>query len=102
MPTQVGTVDLAVIAAYLLAIVGVGCHAGLKRRKARWAPPAPDGEPSNLEGPAGTSRLEGEANSYFLAAHSLRWPSIGMALFATNISCLHLVSLGRRALIKGY
>ena len=38
---------------------------------------------------------EGEANRYFLAAHSLRWPAIGLALFTTNISCLHLVSLAQ-------
>ena len=69
--------DLAVIAAYLLGIVAVGCYAGLKRRQ------------------------EGEANRYFLAAHSLRWPSIGMALFATNISCLHLVSLAQAGYDSG-
>ena len=68
---KIAPLDLAVIAVYLLGIVAVGCYAGLKRRH------------------------EGAANRYFLAAHSLRWPSIGMALFATNISCLHLVSLAQ-------
>jgi SSS family solute:Na+ symporter len=77
MPEQIGTLDLAVIVAYLLGIVAVGCYAGLKRRQ------------------------EGEANRYFLAAHSLRWPSIGMALFATNISCLHLVSLAQAGYDSG-
>ena len=101
MPTQVGTLDLAVIAAYLLVIVGVGCYAGLKKRKEGWPLQHPTGEPSDLEGPAGTGKLEGEANRYFLAAHSLRWPSIGMALFATNISCLHLVSLAQAGFDKG-
>ncbi len=67
----ISPLDVAVIAAYLLGIVAVGCSASLKRRH------------------------EGGANRYFLAAHSLRWPSIGMALFATNISCLHLVSLAQ-------
>jgi solute:Na+ symporter, SSS family len=62
MPDKIGPLDLAMIAAYLLGIVAVGCYAGLKRRQ------------------------EGEANRYFLAAHSLRWPSIGMALFATNMT----------------
>ena len=77
MTGKIGTLDLAVIAAYLLGIVAVGCYAGLKRRQ------------------------EGEANRYFLAAHSLRWPSIGMALFATNISCLHLVSLAQAGYDSG-
>jgi SSS family solute:Na+ symporter len=77
MPDKIGALDLAVIAAYLLGIVAIGCYAGLKRRQ------------------------EGEANRYFLAAHSLRWPSIGMALFATNISCLHLVSLAQAGYDSG-
>ena len=77
MPEDIGALDLAVIAAYLLGIVAVGCYAGLKKRKG------------------------GEANRYFLAAHSLRWPSIGMALFATNISCLHLVSLAQAGYDSG-
>jgi len=74
---QISALDLAVIAAYLLGIVAVGCYAGLKKRH------------------------EGEASRYFLAAHSLRWPSIGMALFATNISCLHLVSLAQAGYDNG-
>ncbi|MHB8898961.1 MAG: sodium:solute symporter family transporter, partial [Thermoguttaceae bacterium] len=77
MAEKIGTLDLAVIAVYLLGIVAVGCYAGLKRRH------------------------EGEANRYFLASHSLRWPSIGMALFATNISCLHLVSLAQAGYDSG-
>jgi SSS family solute:Na+ symporter len=77
MPDKIGALDLAIIIAYLLGIVAVGCYSGLKRRQ------------------------EGGANRYFLAAHSLRWPSIGMALFATNISCLHLVSLAQAGYDSG-
>ncbi|MGW8256479.1 MAG: sodium:solute symporter family transporter [Thermoguttaceae bacterium] len=77
MPEQIGILDLAVIASYLLVIVLVGCYAGLKKRR------------------------ETGANRYFLAAHSLRWPAIGMALFATNISCLHLVSLAQAGYDSG-
>jgi solute:Na+ symporter, SSS family len=69
--------DLGVIALYLIGIVGLGCYAGLKKRK------------------------EVGANRYFLAAHTLGWPSIGMALFATNISCLHLVSLAQAGYDNG-
>jgi solute:Na+ symporter, SSS family len=64
--------DLAVIVAYLVGIVAIGCYAGLKKR-----------------------RRDTESNQYFMAAHSLRWPSIGLALFTTNISCLHLISLAQ-------
>ena len=77
MPSRVGTIDLLVIVAYLVGIVGAGCYAGLKKRK------------------------ESGANHYFLASHSLRWPSIGMALFATNISCVHLVSLAQAGYDQG-
>ncbi len=33
------------------------------------------------------------AEGYFLAGHSLKWPVIGAALFASNISTIHLVGL---------
>lgn len=77
MPDRVATIDLFVIAAYLVGIVGIGCYAGMSRRR------------------------EAGANHYFLAAHSLGWPSIGMALFATNISCVHLVSLAQAGYDQG-
>lgn len=52
---------------------------------------------------AGWSGKKGsnEAGEYFLAGKSLRWPMIGMALFATNISCLHLVSLAQSGFDSG-
>ena len=71
MFSKISGVDSTIIVVYLLGIVAVGCYAGLKKRR------------------------EGEANRYFLASHSLRWPAIGLALFTTNISCLHLVSLAQ-------
>jgi len=54
---RISPIDFAVIVVYLIGIVAVGCYAGLKKRR------------------------EGEANRYFLASHSLRWPSIWLALF---------------------
>jgi len=33
------------------------------------------------------------SSSYFLAGRSLRWPLVGAALFASNISTIHLVGL---------
>lgn len=77
MLNHIGTLDIIIIIAYLVGIVGVGCYAGLKQRK------------------------ESGANRYFLASHALGWPSIGLALFATNISCLHLVSLAQAGYDQG-
>ena len=61
-------VDLTIIVVYLLGIVGLGCWAGMRRK----------GQ---------------QGQEYFLAGKSLTWPIIGLALFATNISTIHLVSL---------
>jgi len=68
---------MAVIAVYLAGIVALGCWAGLRKRK----------------GAAG--------DGYFLAGRSLGWPVIGMALFATNISTIHLVSLAQEGYTNG-
>ena len=44
------------------------------------------------------SRKEARTSSgYFLAGRSLGWPMIGLALFATNISTVHLVGLASSA-----
>jgi SSS family solute:Na+ symporter len=71
------SLDIAVVILYLVGIVGVGCYAGLR------------------------SRQDTGASRYFLASHSLKWPSIGMALFATNISCVHLISLAQAGYDQG-
>ena len=78
MSIQINFLDYAVIAAYLLGIVGIGVHAGLRQKRGK-----------------------SEATGYFLAANSLKWPEIGLALFATNISCVHLVSLAQAGFDKG-
>jgi len=75
--------DLAVIAAYLFGIVGLGLWAWFRRSRA--------------EGAAGQSG----ASAYFLAGGSLRWPVIGLALFSTNISTIHLVSLAQEGYVNG-
>ena len=74
---NISAIDLAVIVLYLAGIVGAGVWVGLRKRKG------------------------GEAGSYFLAGNTLGWPSIGLALFATNISCLHLVSLAQAGYDSG-
>jgi SSS family solute:Na+ symporter len=64
---RIETLDLVIIVAYLVGIVALGLLA---------------------------SRHEKNTTSdYFLAGRSLRWPMIGLALFATNISTVHLVGL---------
>ena len=69
--------DLAVIVLYLVVIVGLGCWVGLRRRK-------------------------GEVDrSYFLAGGTLTWPVIGLALFSTNISTIHLVSQAQEGYMNG-
>jgi SSS family solute:Na+ symporter len=69
-------VDWIIIAVYLLAIVGLGVIAGFHRR-------------NNEKG--------GEGGHYFLAGNTLAWPVIGLAMFAANISTVHLVSLAETA-----
>ena len=73
---EVGTLDLVVVAVYLVGIVGLGCWAGLRRRGAK-------------------------GSDYFLAGKSLSWPIIGLALFATNISTIHLVSFAQNGYESG-
>ena len=74
---QIGLWDLLIIVFYFVFIMGLGCWAGLRRKKTE------------------------EAESYFLAGKSLRWPVIGLALFATNISTVHLVSLAQEGYVNG-
>jgi solute:Na+ symporter, SSS family len=76
MTTPMSQVDWAIIAIYLLGVVGLGTAAGFLRRR-------------NERG--------GEGGHYFLAGNTLTWPAIGLAMFAANISTVHLVSLAEAA-----
>lgn len=80
---NIGIIDWTVIVVYLLAVVGLGCWAGWNARK------------------QGAQHGESVAGDYFMAAHTLKWPVIGLALFATNISCVHLVSLAQSGYDSG-
>lgn len=77
-----GWVDIVVVIAYLIVIVATGCWAGLRAQ-------------------AG-SQAEDKAQDYFLAGKTLRWPTIGLALFATNISTVHLVGLAEAGYKTGF
>jgi SSS family solute:Na+ symporter len=76
MNSSVGRLDWTLIVIYLVAVVGLGVAAGFLRRK-------------NERG--------GEGGHYFLAGNTLAWPVIGLAMFAANISTVHLVSLAEAA-----
>ncbi|WP_018629031.1 sodium:solute symporter [Niabella aurantiaca] len=76
---MIGTFDTVLTAGYILLIVTIGLWTGTRNRKTG----------------SGTSR------DYFLAGKTLRWPMIGLAIFATNISCLHLVSLAQSGFDSG-
>ncbi|HEY3932768.1 MAG TPA: sodium/solute symporter, partial [Verrucomicrobiae bacterium] len=76
MNNPMSNLDWTIIVAYLLAVVGLGVTAGFLRRK-------------NERG--------GEGGHYFLAGNTLTWPVIGLAMFAANISTVHLVSLAEAA-----
>jgi len=73
---RMGTLDLSIIFIYLIGIIVLGCWAGMRRK-------------------------ESEGSDYFLASRSLSWPVIGLALFATNISTIHLVSFAQNGYTSG-
>lgn len=80
---SISIIDWAVIIIYLLGVVGLGCWAGWNARR------------------QGAKQGESVAGDYFMAAHTLKWPVIGLALFATNISCVHLISLAQSGYDSG-
>jgi len=61
------TLDIAIVAMYMLGIMGIGIYAGYRKNTS--------------------------STQFFLAGKSLRWPIIGAALFTANISTIHLVGL---------
>ncbi len=78
MDIQIATPDFIIIVVYLISIVGLGCWVGIRRKG---------------------KKSDGKA--YFLAGGTLRWPIIGLALFSTNISTIHLVSLAQEGYVNG-
>src|SRR5882762_5002940 len=76
MTSLMSSIDWGIIVIYLIAVVGLGVMAGSMRRR---------------------GERGGEGGHYFLAGHTLTWPVIGLAMFAANISTVHLVSLAEAA-----
>lgn len=77
---MVHNTDLFISIFYIAAILFIGLWVGIRHRNKSKA---------------------GAADQYFLAGKSLRWPAIGLALFATNISTVHLVSLAQSGFDSG-
>lgn len=77
---MIKSLDLSVSILYIIGIVGIGLWSGIKHRR---------------------KNKGNAASEYFLAGKTLRWPMIGLALFATNISCVHLVSLAQSGFDTG-
>jgi SSS family solute:Na+ symporter len=102
---MIKTPDIIISVLYILGIVTVGLWAGLKGRRRRPARPAlaKAGQSLSITGDSATSDDQPATSSsdYFLAGKTLKWPMIGLALFATNISCLHLVSLAQSGFDTG-
>ncbi|MNK01733.1 Sodium/glucose cotransporter [compost metagenome] len=72
--------DIIISVSYILIILLIGLWVGIRHRN---------------------QNKKNEASSYFLAGKSLKWPAIGLALFATNISTVHLVSLAQSGFDTG-
>jgi len=78
--SMINFIDIVISIAYILLMFIIGMIAGLRKKQ----PVTSD-----------------TSSDYFLAGKSLRWPMIGLALFATNISCIHLVSLAQSGFDSG-
>ncbi|NRF38595.1 sodium:solute symporter [Pedobacter foliorum] len=74
------SLDLSITIIYILGILAIGLWAGISHRRKSKA---------------------NAAGEYFLAGKTLKWPAIGLALFATNISTVHLVSLAQSGFDSG-
>ena len=72
---NISAIDLVVIVVYLLGVLGLGVWSARRRTTT--------------------------ANEYFLAGRSLGWVMVGAALFATNISTIHLVGLAASGYNEG-
>ncbi len=71
----ISAVDLTIVIVYLLGITGIGVLVG--------------------------RRQSDTSAGYFLASRSLGWPTVGLALFATNISTVHLIGLASQGFSDG-
>jgi len=78
MQLRIEGLDLGIIIAYFVIIIAIGCFAGYRQRRSSQG-----------------------GKDYFLAGGTLTWPMIGLALFSTNISTIHLVSQAQEGYMNG-
>ncbi|RZJ77845.1 MAG: sodium:solute symporter, partial [Chryseobacterium sp.] len=76
---MISTTDLSITIIYLAVVLMIGLFSGRSKKK----------------------DFTASAKDYFLAGRSLKWHTIGLALFASNISCVHLVSLAQSGFDTG-
>ncbi|PXX23782.1 sodium:solute symporter [Arenibacter sp. ARW7G5Y1] len=74
---NIGSIDIVVIAVYLVLIVGIGIWVSV------------NGQRKYVD------------KSYFLAGGKLTWPLIGLALFSTNISTIHIIGFAQEGYENG-
>jgi SSS family solute:Na+ symporter len=77
---MIQSADLIISVCYVLGILVVGLWYGIRHKR---------------------KSKDNVAGEYFLAGKTLKWPAIGLALFATNISTVHLVSLAQSGFDSG-
>jgi SSS family solute:Na+ symporter len=79
MHIGIAPLDLGIVVAYFVLVISIGCLAGHRNR-----------------------RLHAQGGKdYFLAGGTLTWPIIGLALFSTNISTIHLVTQAQEGYMNG-
>ena len=72
---KIGTIDLIIIIIYIIGILAIGLYSVRKNKMT--------------------------SNNYFLAGRSLKWLIVGTALFASNISTIHMVGLAASGYNEG-
>jgi solute:Na+ symporter, SSS family len=73
---KIGTADLIIILIYIVGILAIGLYSVRKSKMT--------------------------SNNYFLAGRSLKWIVVGAALFASNISTIHMVGLAASGYNEGF
>jgi hypothetical protein len=72
----IGSIDLIIILAYIIGILAIGLLSVRKKKMT--------------------------SINYFLAEWSSKWPIVGAALFASNISTIHMVGLAASGYSEGW
>ncbi|MDC1105872.1 sodium/solute symporter [Prolixibacteraceae bacterium] len=74
---ELNIIDYIVLAVYIIGVVGIGIVTGIKNKRKE------------------------SSEGFFLAGRTLKWPLVGAALFAANISTIHMVGLAGQGFSDG-